>query len=100
MNEVHVLLTNLTLLMARILLLWLIVISLRDASFIGSFWAAGFIFVVASTYMMSDWRGQRGRSDYEDYCKRIGSFFPWPPTITKIGQDWLIRTYVRVLPLN
>jgi len=54
MNEVaQVLIINFAILMACMVLLWLISIPLGDVSFVDSFWAAGFVVVATSTYLMT-----------------------------------------------
>jgi steroid 5-alpha reductase family enzyme len=54
MNELsQLLLANFAIIMACMVLLWLISIPLGDVSYIDSFWAAGFVIVAASTYVMT-----------------------------------------------
>ncbi len=54
MHEVAtVLMSNLVILMACMIVLWLISIPLGDVSYIDSFWAAGFVIVAGATYAMT-----------------------------------------------
>ncbi len=54
MHEVAtILLSNLVILMACMIVLWLISIPLGDVSFIDSFWAAGFVIVAGATYAIT-----------------------------------------------
>ena len=60
MNEIaQVLIANFTILIACMVFLWLISIPLGDVSFVDSFWAAGFIVVAGSTYLMTGGETER-----------------------------------------
>ena len=50
---IQILISNIVILMACMLLMWLISILLGDVSFVDSFWAAGFVVVAGATYLMT-----------------------------------------------